>query len=152
MERFYSKVNAIVHNRNLLKDSIIVEEKAEAEQYKKAEQINSLYRTFNFLDFKHVWKLAPALWSGTSTRLSKYPENSSFTRPSGGVFEVKLALNSKNEKVVCGSLLEFHRHRISSLIKRWTREQTKERWIMKKVLWMYQEGVMDHEEGVRRTN
>ena len=70
MERFYSKVNAIVHNRNLLKDSIIVEEKAEAEQYKKAEQINSLYRTFNFLDFKHVWKLAPALWSGTST---KYP-------------------------------------------------------------------------------
>jgi hypothetical protein len=36
MERFYSKVNAIVHNRNLLKDSIIVEEKAEAEQYKKA--------------------------------------------------------------------------------------------------------------------
>jgi len=36
MERFYSKVNPIVHNRNLLKDSIIVEEKAEAEQYKKA--------------------------------------------------------------------------------------------------------------------
>ena len=36
MERFYSKVNAIVHNRNLMKDSIIVEEKAEAEQYKKA--------------------------------------------------------------------------------------------------------------------
>ena len=25
MERFYSKVNTIVHNRNLLKDSIIVE-------------------------------------------------------------------------------------------------------------------------------
>ena len=44
-------------------------------------------------------------------------ENSSFTRPSGGEFEVKLAQNSKNEKVVCGSLLEFHRHRISSLIK-----------------------------------
>lgn len=36
MDRFYSKVNAIVRNRNLLKDSIIVEEKAEAEQYKKA--------------------------------------------------------------------------------------------------------------------
>ena len=34
-------------------------------------------------------------------------ENSSFTRPSGGVFEVKLAQNMKNEKVVCGSLLEF---------------------------------------------
>ena len=59
------------------------------------------------------------------------------------MFEVKLAQNKKNEKVVCGSLLEFHRHRISSLIKRWTREQTKERWIMKKVLWMYQEGVME---------
>ena len=56
-------------------------------------------------------------------------ENSSFTRPSGGVFDVKLAQNSKNEKVVCGSLLEFHRHRISSLIKRWTREQSKERWM-----------------------
>ena len=36
MDRFYSKVNAIVHNRNLLKDSIIVEEKAEAYQLKKA--------------------------------------------------------------------------------------------------------------------
>ena len=35
-------------------------------------------------------------------------ENSSFTRPSGGVFEVKLAQHMKNEKVVCGSLLEFH--------------------------------------------
>jgi hypothetical protein len=34
------------------------------------------------------------------------------------VFEVKLAQNIKNEKVVCGSLLEFHRHRISSLINR----------------------------------
>jgi hypothetical protein len=33
-------------------------------------------------------------------------ENSSFTRPSGGVLEVK-AQNMKNEKVVCGSLLEF---------------------------------------------
>jgi hypothetical protein len=44
-------------------------------------------------------------------------ENSSFTRPSGGVFEVKLAQNSKNEKVVCGSLQEFHSHQISSLIK-----------------------------------
>jgi hypothetical protein len=52
-------------------------------------------------------------------------ENSSFTRPSGGAFGVKLAQNSKNEKVVCGSLLEYHRHRISSLIKRWTSEQTK---------------------------
>ena len=56
-------------------------------------------------------------------------ENSSFTRPSGGVFDVKLAQNSKNEKVVCESLLEFHRHRISKLIKRWTREQSKERWM-----------------------
>ena len=37
-------------------------------------------------------------------------ENSSFTRPSGGVFEVKLAQNMKNDKVVFGSLLEFHRH------------------------------------------
>ena len=36
-------------------------------------------------------------------------ENSSFTRPSGGVFDVKLAQNSKNEKVVCGSLLEVNR-------------------------------------------
>ena len=34
-------------------------------------------------------------------------ENSSFTRPSGGVFGVKLAQSMKNEKVVCGSLLEF---------------------------------------------
>jgi len=38
MERFYSKVNPIVHNRNLLKDSIINEEKAEAYQLKKAYQ------------------------------------------------------------------------------------------------------------------
>ena len=36
MERFYSKVNPMVHNRNLLKDSIILEEKAEAYQLKKA--------------------------------------------------------------------------------------------------------------------
>ena len=43
MERFYSKVNAIVHNRNLLKDSIIVEEKAEAEQYKKALRMRYCY-------------------------------------------------------------------------------------------------------------
>jgi hypothetical protein len=56
-------------------------------------------------------------------------ENSSFTRPWGGAFEVKLAKIQKMKKVVCGSLLEFHRHRISSLIKRWTREQTKERWM-----------------------
>ena len=39
MERFFSKVNPIVHNRNLLKDSIIVEEKAEAYQFKKAERL-----------------------------------------------------------------------------------------------------------------
>ena len=39
MERFYSKVNPIVHNRNLLKDSIINEEKAEAYQLKKAERL-----------------------------------------------------------------------------------------------------------------
>jgi hypothetical protein len=39
-------------------------------------------------------------------------ENSSFTRPLGGVIEVKLVQTSKNEKVVCGSLLEFHTHRI----------------------------------------
>jgi hypothetical protein len=36
MERFYSKVNPMVHNRNLLMDSIILEEKAEAYQLKKA--------------------------------------------------------------------------------------------------------------------
>jgi len=29
MERFYSKVNPMVHNRNLLKDSIILEELVE---------------------------------------------------------------------------------------------------------------------------
>jgi hypothetical protein len=34
---------------------------------------NSLYHTFNFFYFKHVWKLAPALWSGASTRFPKYP-------------------------------------------------------------------------------
>ena len=39
MERFYSKVNPIVHNRNLLKDSISVEEKAEAYQLKKAVRL-----------------------------------------------------------------------------------------------------------------
>ena len=39
MERFFSKVNPIVHNRNLIKDSIIVEEKAEAFQLKKAERL-----------------------------------------------------------------------------------------------------------------
>ena len=35
MERFNSKVNPIVHNINLLEDSIIVEEKAEAGLFKK---------------------------------------------------------------------------------------------------------------------
>ena len=35
--------------------------------------VNSVYLTFNFFDSKHVWKLPPALWSGRSTRLSKYP-------------------------------------------------------------------------------
>jgi hypothetical protein len=39
MERFFSKVNPSVHNRNLIKDSIIVEEKAEAFQLKKAERL-----------------------------------------------------------------------------------------------------------------
>ena len=39
MERFFSKVNPIVHNRNLIKDSIIVEEKAEAFQLKKEERL-----------------------------------------------------------------------------------------------------------------
>ncbi len=39
MERFYLKVNPIVHNRNLLKDSIINAEKAEAYQLKKAERL-----------------------------------------------------------------------------------------------------------------
>ena len=35
MERFYSKVNQTVHNRNLLRSSIATEEKAEAELEKK---------------------------------------------------------------------------------------------------------------------
>ena len=39
MERFFSKVNPIIHNRNLIKDSIIVEEKAEACQLKKAGRL-----------------------------------------------------------------------------------------------------------------
>jgi len=39
MERFFSKGNPIVHNRNLIKDSIIVEEKAKAFQLKKAERL-----------------------------------------------------------------------------------------------------------------
>jgi len=39
MERFYSKVNPIDHNRNLLKDSIIVEEKAEAYQLKMMKML-----------------------------------------------------------------------------------------------------------------
>ena len=92
-------------------------------------------------------------------------ENSSFTRPSGGVIEVKLALNSKNEKEVCGILLEFHSHRISSLInridqrvnegangqdasyglgtKRWISEQLKERWMDRGAI----EGTMDCASG-----
>ena len=35
MERFYSKVNQTVHNRNLLRSSIATEETAEAELEKK---------------------------------------------------------------------------------------------------------------------
>ena len=34
-----------------------------------------------------------------------------------------------NSTFIASYELEFHRHRISSLIKRWTREQTKERWM-----------------------
>ena len=47
------------------------------------------------------------LWVMSKSLESEGFENSSFTRPSGGVFGVKLAQNMKNEKVVCGSLLEF---------------------------------------------
>ena len=39
MERFFSKVNPIIHNRNLIQDSIFVEEKAEAYQLKKAGRL-----------------------------------------------------------------------------------------------------------------
>ena len=35
MERFYSKVNQTVHNRNLLRSNIATEEQAEAELEKK---------------------------------------------------------------------------------------------------------------------
>ena len=65
MERFYSKVNPIDHNRNLLKDSIIVEEKAEAYQLKMMKKLMVMT---NLFDYKHVWKLEPAFWSGASTR------------------------------------------------------------------------------------
>ncbi len=57
MERFYSKVNAIVHNRNLLKDSIIVEEKAEAEQYKKALRLKDKKVRINAVRAKYVREL-----------------------------------------------------------------------------------------------
>jgi hypothetical protein len=57
MERFYSKVNAIVHNRNLLKDSIIVEEKAEAEQYKKALRLKDNKVRINAVRAKYVREL-----------------------------------------------------------------------------------------------
>jgi hypothetical protein len=57
MERFYSKVNAIVHNRNLLKDSIIVEEKAEAEQYKKASRLKENKIRMNAVRAKYVSEL-----------------------------------------------------------------------------------------------
>jgi len=58
-------VNPIDHNRNLLKDSIIVEEKAEAYQLKMMKKLMVMT---NLFDYKHVWKLEPAFWSGTSTR------------------------------------------------------------------------------------
>jgi len=48
MERFFSKVNPIVHNRNLIKDSIIVEEKAEAFQLKKAERLKESRELYPF--------------------------------------------------------------------------------------------------------
>jgi hypothetical protein len=55
--------------------------------------------------------MAKCEWYGFSQALNREFvegfENSSFTRPSGGVFEVKLAQNMKNEKGVCGTLLEF---------------------------------------------
>jgi hypothetical protein len=57
MERFYSKVNAIVHNRNLLKDSIIVEDKAEAEQYKKALRLKDNKVRINAVRAKNVREL-----------------------------------------------------------------------------------------------
>ena len=40
MERFYSKVNQTVHNRNLIRSSINAEEKAEAELEKKTARDN----------------------------------------------------------------------------------------------------------------
>ena len=57
MERFYSKVNPIVHNRNLLNDSIIVEEKAEAEQYKKALRLKENKIRMNAVRAKYVSEL-----------------------------------------------------------------------------------------------
>ena len=57
--------------------------------------------------------MAKCEWYGFSQALNREFvegfENSSFTRPSGGVFEVKLAQNMKNEKGVCGTLLEFQK-------------------------------------------
>ena len=57
MERFFSKVNPIVHNRNLLKDSIIVEEKAEAYQLKKAERLKENRIRINAVRAKYVREL-----------------------------------------------------------------------------------------------
>ncbi len=50
-------MNAIVHNRNLLKDSIIVEEKAEAEQYKKASRLKENKIRMNAVRAKYVSEL-----------------------------------------------------------------------------------------------
>ena len=47
-------MNAIVHNRNLLKDSIIVEEKAEAKQYKKASRLKENKIRMNAVRAKYV--------------------------------------------------------------------------------------------------
>ncbi len=47
MERFYSKVNPIDHNINRLKDSVIVEEKAEAYQLKMMKKLMVMTNLFD---------------------------------------------------------------------------------------------------------
>ena len=50
-------MNPIIHNRNLIKDSIIVEEKAEAYQLKKAERLKENRIWINAVRAKYVREL-----------------------------------------------------------------------------------------------
>ena len=72
MERFFSKVNPIIHNRNLIKDSIIVEEKAEACQLKKAGRLKENDTRIKAVRAKYVRDLRASRDSYESLSRNRY--------------------------------------------------------------------------------